>query len=58
MTNPCERGFDCPHKGIGEDGDYICLYPHTRWDAPEDDVYWIIDSVDCPLEDPYEEVEE
>lgn len=52
MTNPCERGFNCPHKGVDEDGeDFLCLYPYTRWDAPSRETFTIIECVDCPLEE-------
>lgn len=52
MTNPCERGFNCPHKGKDEDGEYsLCLFPYTRWDAPLNQTFTIIECVDCPLEE-------
>lgn len=56
--NPCEMGYDCPHKGKDEDGeDYLCLYPHTRYDLMNREIrqtFSIIECVDCPLEDDFD----
>lgn len=56
MTNPCEMGYDCPHKGVvGED--FLCLYPHTRYDQMNREIlqtFSIIECVDCPLEEDWD----
>lgn len=53
MTNPCEIGLLCPHMVCSDEGDLICIHPHTIKDCPdsEDDTFGMIENVDCPLVD-------
>lgn len=46
MTNPCEIGFDCPHKRYSEKGDPLCGYL-CKVIVPE--MIWRVEDLACPL---------
>lgn len=46
----CQMGFKCPHLGISDDWDDICIHPYTEDDCPEDECFCDMDSMcGCPL---------
>lgn len=46
---PCLFGFKCPHNGIGEDGENLCLHPYKNTDnIPEDELFGFVEDSDCP----------
>lgn len=48
-TGPCMFGFRCPHHGLSEDADDLCMYPYTPETASEDMLFGFPDEMDCPL---------
>ena len=50
MKWPCNLGFSCPHRCLGEEGEVLCMYPETE--VEEDRAYEVAeDWVLCPLMD-------
>ena len=46
----CQLGFKCPHLGISEDWDDICIHPYTHDNCPEDECFCEMDAMcGCPL---------
>ena len=46
----CQMGLACPHFGISDEGDGICIHPYTRGSCPEGELFDMIEDVfECPL---------
>lgn len=46
---PCDLGFPCPHKVVGEEGD-VCIHPYVPSDCPRHGDFSYTEDILCPID--------